>query len=186
MYHNRNDITGKAFYATSITKKSLQFFNILNKIIRIRLKNPFHNLIGQFAPAVLVDDTFVVHRPRPTAKPLVTDADIAELPDVHTAASFVLEDSCQLLFQRLCLILLRPLCTVIVPASIDRTCSDLSDQKRFPASLSLILHPLVQIIEIFHGRRVVIPEWIDIVGDDFRQAQTNVRFELAARRGARS
>ena len=124
-HHNRNHITEKRLYATNIVKIISQMFTnflyFLFKIIRIRFKNPFHDIIRQFPSAVLVHDAFVVHRPRTAGKPLVTDADIAKLPDIDTSESLVFQDSRKLFFQRFRLVLLRPFGMVVIPETIDRT-----------------------------------------------------------------
>ena len=63
----------------------------------------FDDFVAQFGTAVFVHDPLVVHRARSAAPPLLADADIAELPDVHACAILEGEDGFELLSERLCL-----------------------------------------------------------------------------------
>ena len=47
-------------------------------------------IVGQFSSAVLVYNTLVIHGSWTVAEPLVADPHIAELPDVDTAAAFLI------------------------------------------------------------------------------------------------
>ena len=47
-------------------------------------------IVGQFSSAILVYNTLVIHGSWTVAEPLVADPHIAELPDIDTAAAFLI------------------------------------------------------------------------------------------------
>ena len=61
-------------------------------------KNFLHNLISKLWSSILVNNTFVVHSARSSAKPTVAHAAIAELPNIDTAAALLRKYGVQLLF----------------------------------------------------------------------------------------
>ena len=142
------------------------------------------DLVAQFGTAVFIHDSLVVHRARSAAPPLLADANIAELPDVHARTILKGEDDPQLLTKRLCLKLLAPFGRIGAAVAVQPARADLRHQKGLARALRLPLYPVVQVGKIFFRGRIVIPFGIDIVGDNLGQPEADVRLELAARKGA--
>ena len=89
----------------------------------------------------------------------------------------------ELFFERFLLILLAPLGGVVGAVAVQPARSDLGDEEGFSSAVRLILHPGIEIVEIFLDGRIVIPLGIDVVGDDVRKSKAEIGLELAARKG---
>ena len=141
---------------------------------------PLHHIIGKLAPPVFVHNSLIIHSARPCAEPLVADSHVAALPDKDTAAALLLKHACNLVLQRLCLVLLRPFTQGGRPVTVNRPGSDFRHEKRLPASLAVSLNPIVNILHILRRRRVMIPFRVQIIGNDFRQPEADIRLKLTA------
>ena len=137
-------------------------------------KNPLHRPERKLGAPVLIPDSLVVHGPGPTAEPTVAHPAVAELPDIDAAYVLSGKHRRKLLLQRLFLIFLRPFHHVGGAVSVDCPCADLRNQEGLARPFRLLLHPAIEVVQIFPGRRVVVPE-----GKTFLRRQPPVHFRLS-------
>lgn len=146
-------------------------------------KDLFHGGVTQLGAAVFVDDALVVHRARAGPPPLFADAYVAELPDVHPRAGREGEHRFELFAQRLRLEFFAPFGGVGAAPPVQPARADLGDEEGLARALRALLHPAVQVGQVFARGRIVVPTRIDVVGDDVGQAEADVRLEFAAGKG---
>jgi len=78
---------------------------------------------------------------------------------------------------------LAPLGGIAAAVSVDPSRANLRDQEGLARAAGLILHPFIQIVQVFRRGCVVVPEGIDIVGHHIRQVKTDIGLKLAAGKG---
>ena len=129
----------------------------VNCFALIFIENPFYHIICQFPSSVLINDSLIIHCSRSGSKPLLTDPHITELPYIYTCTICISKDCFQLLLQCRRLILFGPFGMICISISIYSACTNLRNQKWFACTFRFILYPLIQIIQIFFHRCIMIP-----------------------------